>query len=113
MPNCKKMTSFYYHDQNPSGFCFLVQILNMKGKTKRILVMVVKKMTPSCKWPSQKMPIYSEAKCEANDMKIDFIFNSHANKTHFHKKGFFISKSFWNSQITCFKREYFILSCLF
>ena len=33
-----------------------------------------KKMTPSCKWPSQKMPIYSEAKCEANDMKIDFIF---------------------------------------
>ena len=49
------MTSFYYYDQNPSGFCFLVQIrafviqtslglqnLNMKGKTKRILVVVVK-----------------------------------------------------------------------
>ena len=36
------MTSFYYHDQNPSGFCFLVQILNMKGKTKTILVIVVK-----------------------------------------------------------------------
>ena len=45
----------YYYDQNPSGFCFLVQIkafviqtslglqnLNMKGKTKRILVVVVK-----------------------------------------------------------------------
>ena len=49
------MTSFYYYDQNPSGFCFLVQIrafviqtslglqnLNMKGKTNRILVVVVK-----------------------------------------------------------------------
>ena len=49
------MTSFYYYDQNPSGFCFPVQIaafviytsmglpnLNMKGKTKRILVVVVK-----------------------------------------------------------------------
>ena len=49
------MTSFYYYDQKLSGFCFLVQIrafaiqtslglqnLNMKGKTKRILVVVVK-----------------------------------------------------------------------
>ena len=49
------MTSFYYYDQNPSGFCFLVQIrafviqtslglqnLNMKGKTKRILFVLVK-----------------------------------------------------------------------
>ena len=49
------MTSFYYHDQNPSGFCFLVQIrafviqtsqglpnFNMKVKTERILVIVVK-----------------------------------------------------------------------
>ena len=49
------MPSFYYHDQNPSGFGFLVQIrafvvqpslglpkLNMKEKTKRILVVVVK-----------------------------------------------------------------------
>ena len=49
------MTSFYYYDQNPSGLCFLAQIrafvietslglknLNMKGKTKRILVVVVK-----------------------------------------------------------------------
>ena len=49
------MTSFYYYDQNPSGFWFHVQIkafviqtslglqsLNMKGKTKRILVVVVK-----------------------------------------------------------------------
>ena len=48
------MTSFYYYDQNLSGFCFLVLIkalviqtllglqnLNMKGKTKRILVVVV------------------------------------------------------------------------
>ena len=49
------MTSFYYYDQNPLGFCFLVQIrssvinlagitnLNMKGKTKRIVVVVVKR----------------------------------------------------------------------
>ena len=42
------MASFYYYDQNPLGFCFLVQIrafviqsspglpnLDMKGKTKR------------------------------------------------------------------------------
>ena len=49
------MTSFYYYDQNPSGLCFLMQIrafviqtslglhnLNMKGKTKRILVVVGK-----------------------------------------------------------------------
>ena len=49
------MTSFYYYDQNPSGFCFLVLIrafviqtslrlqnLNMKGKSKRILVKVLK-----------------------------------------------------------------------
>ena len=49
------MTSFYYYDQNPSGFCFLVQIrssvinlagitnLNMKGKTKRVVVVLVKR----------------------------------------------------------------------
>ena len=49
------MTSFYYYDQNPSGFCFLVQIrssvinlagitnLNMKEKTKRIVVVLVKR----------------------------------------------------------------------
>ena len=50
------MASFYYYDQNPSGYCFLVQIkafvhktslrlpnLNMKGKTKWILVLVVKR----------------------------------------------------------------------
>ena len=49
------MASFYYYDQDPSGFCFLVQIrafvietplglpnLHIKGKTKRILVVVVK-----------------------------------------------------------------------
>ena len=45
------MASFYYYDQNPSGFCFLVQVrtsslglpnLNMKGKTKTNLVVVVK-----------------------------------------------------------------------
>ena len=49
------MTSFYYYDQNPLGFFFLVRIrafviqtslalqnLNIKGKTKKIMVVVVK-----------------------------------------------------------------------
>ena len=49
------MALFYYYDQNPSGFSFLVQIiafviqtslglpnLNVKAKTKRILVVVSK-----------------------------------------------------------------------
>ena len=49
------MTSFHYYDQNLSGLCFLVQIkafviqtslglpnLNIKGKTTRILVVVIK-----------------------------------------------------------------------
>ena len=49
------MTSFYYYDENTSGLCFLVLIRafvietslglpnkNMKGKMKRILVVVVK-----------------------------------------------------------------------
>ena len=49
------MASFYYNDQNLSGFFFLVQIrafviqtslglpnFKMKGKTKRILVLIVK-----------------------------------------------------------------------
>ena len=57
------MTSFYYYDQNPSGFCFLVLIMafviqtslglqhfNMKGRTKRILVVLVK-WRHRFKWP--------------------------------------------------------------
>ena len=49
------MTSFHYYDHNLSGLCFLVQIkafviqtslelpnLNMKGKTTRILAVVIK-----------------------------------------------------------------------
>ena len=61
--------SFYFYDHNPSGFCFLVQIgtfvietslgfsnLNMKEKTKRILV--VSKMSPSCKSPVSKHIIF-------------------------------------------------------
>ena len=51
----KNMMSFYYYNQNPSGVCILVQIkafviqtplglpnLNMQGKSKRMLVAVVK-----------------------------------------------------------------------
>ena len=49
------MTSFYYYDQNPSEVCFLLQIkafvtqtslglpnLSVKGKTKKIVVVVIK-----------------------------------------------------------------------
>ena len=57
------MASFYYYDQSPLGFWFLVQIRtfliytslgfpnwNMKGKTTSILA-VSSKMTLLCKWP--------------------------------------------------------------
>ena len=37
-------------------------------------------------FPSFPEPLFqNEGRCSAFDMKI--IFNSHANKTHFHKKG--------------------------
>ena len=37
-------------------------------------------------FPSSPGPLYqNEVKCSAFDMQI--IFHSHANKTHFHKKG--------------------------
>ena len=40
----------------------------------------------------------SDAKWEAIDMKMGFY--SHANKTHFHEKGFALeSESFWNSEM--------------
>ena len=38
---------------------------------------------------SKKSHFQSETKCEAIDMKM--IFNYHANKTHFHNKGFALS----------------------
>ena len=57
------MTSFYYYDQNPSGFCFLVEIRafvfenalgipnqNMKGKNEKDSGLS-SKMTRSSKWP--------------------------------------------------------------
>ena len=46
-------------------------------------------MTPSYKLPVQEMPIDSEAKCEANDMKIDFIFILMQIKLIFIRKFFF------------------------
>ena len=39
-------------------------------------------------FPSYPKPLLCEAKCEAIDMKL--IFYSHANKTHFLKRGFLI-----------------------
>jgi len=57
------MVSFYYYDQNPSGFCFLVQIkpgfcyLNLTGTTKfkykkknEMNSVLSFKKTSSCKW---------------------------------------------------------------
>ena len=55
------MTSFYYYDQNPSGFCFLVQIrafviqtsLGLQNKYERKNEKDYgrsSKMTPLCKW---------------------------------------------------------------
>ena len=57
------MMSFYYYDQNPSGFFFLVKnrllLFNLAGITKfkydRKIekdVGLSSKMTPSCKWSS-------------------------------------------------------------
>ena len=41
-------------------------------------------------FPSSKQSHFqSEAKCESIDVKM--IFHSHANKTHFHNKGFALS----------------------
>ena len=59
------MTSFYYCDQNPSGFCFLVLIrafvLNLTGIRKFKYERKNEKdsgrsskITPSCKWPIGK-----------------------------------------------------------
>ena len=57
------MASFYYYDQNPSGFCFLVQIRalvilsslglpNFKSERKNEKHYGrSSKMTPSGKWP--------------------------------------------------------------
>ena len=59
------MASFYYYDQDPSGFCFLVQItacyLNLTGATKFKYEKKNEKnsgrsskMRPSCKWPIER-----------------------------------------------------------
>ena len=52
------------------------------------------------------MPLFqSEAECKAIDMKT--IFNSHANKTHFHKKDFALGLGLKvrNSEIACVTKE--------
>ena len=53
-------------------------------------------------FPSSPGPPYqNEVKCSAFD--VEMIFNSHANKTHFHKKGcglgLFESEGLWNSEV--------------
>ena len=55
----------------------------------------VQYLEPSSKkpFPSSPGPLYqNEVKCSAFD--IELIFHSHANKTHFHKKGCTLSLSF-------------------
>ena len=48
-------------------------------------------------FPSSPGPLFQdEVKCSAFD--IESIFHSHANKTHFHKKGC-ESEGFWNSEV--------------
>ena len=54
-------------------------------------------------FPSFPRPLYQKyVKCSAFDMEM--IFYSHANKTHFHKKGSALGlilkvKGFWNSEV--------------
>ena len=52
-------------------------------------------------FPSSPGPLYQN-ECSAFD--VEMIFHSHANKTHFDKKGFalmahFESEGFWNSEV--------------
>ena len=54
-------------------------------------------------FPSSPAPLYqNEVKCSAFDMEM--IFQSHANKTHFPKKGcalgLILNEGFWNSEVT-------------
>ena len=53
------MTSFYYYDQSLSGVCFLVQIKVFVIQTSLGLTDLdsgrSSKMTPSCKWPIDKL----------------------------------------------------------
>ena len=56
-------------------------------------------------FPSFPGPLYqNEVKRSAFDMEK--IFHSHANKTHFHKKGcglgLFGSEGLWNSEVACY-----------
>ena len=61
------------------------------------------KLTKLSLFPSSPGPLFqNEGRCSAFDMEI--IFHSHANETHFHKKGFapvprFESEGFWNSEV--------------
>ena len=79
------MTSFYYYDQNPSGFCFLVLIrafviqtsLGYERKNEKDSGRS-SKMTPSCKWPIDKSgPLFLEFnRCEDTIQLFKQIANS-------------------------------------
>ena len=89
----------YYYDQNPSGFSFLVQItafvikislglpnLNMKRKTKKILVIVIK-------WCHHANGLL---KCDRAWKK-----NKHPNQSNWFEKS--LSKSFFQALVWLFK----------
>ena len=62
--------------------------LKTSNRHVRVSIMEVKRVSP---FPTYPGPLnQNEVKCPAFDLKM--FFHSHANKTHFHKKGF--SKSF-------------------
>ena len=81
------MASFYYYDQNPSGYCFLVQIkafvnktslglpnLNTKRKTKWILVLVVKRRHRAngpFHRPSSTPEAQKECSCQSGRIKVE------------------------------------------
>ena len=54
--------------------------------TARVFSIYVPHFPGDRPFPSSPVPLYqNEVKCSAFDMEI--IFHSHANKTHFHKRG--------------------------
>ena len=73
----------YYHPNAyctciPYGSILTLLLLNWAG------MVVYNRPLPWCSKPR----FQSEARCEAIDVKMIYYKYSHANKTHFHKKGF-------------------------
>ena len=94
----------YYYDQNPSGFCFLVQItafvINLAGITKFNYEKKNEKdsghsskMTPSCKWLIRYFSLFFSSKGASSNLVGDkFLFSS--SSFLFFKTPFFIFNKF-------------------